>query len=54
MEWLWDIVDLSNFAYQEKVTSNVTIKYGNAAVGIKARTEHLRSYIYEWQREKQE
>ena len=54
MEWLLDMVDLRDFAYQNKVTSNITIKYGNAAVGIKARMEPLKCYIFEWQREKQE
>jgi len=56
MEWLRDIVDLSDFAYQYKVNSNLTIKYGNAAAGLKAKTERLACYIYEWQwqREKQE
>jgi len=53
MEWLLDMVDLSDFAYQNRVTWNLTIKYGNAAVGIEALTEHLK-YIFEWQREKQE
>jgi len=56
MEWLLDMVDLSDFAQQNKVTSNLTVKYGNAVVGIKAKTRHLECYIYEWewQREKQE
>ena len=56
MEWLLDMVDLSDFAQQNKVTSNLTVKYGNAVVGIKAKIRHLECYIYEWewQREKQE
>jgi len=47
-------VDLSNLAHQNKVTSNLTIKTENDAVGIKAITGHLKCYIYawEWQKEK--
>jgi len=29
MEWLWDMVDLSDVVYQNKVTSNLTIKNEN-------------------------
>jgi len=39
MEWLLDMVDLSDFAQQNKVTSNLTVKYGNAVVGIKAKQD---------------
>jgi len=54
MEWLRDTVDLSKLAYQSKVTSKLTIKTENAAVGIKAKTGHLECYIYgwDWQQEK--
>ena len=52
MEWLRDTVDLSNLAYQNKITSNLTIKTENDAVGIKAKTKHLECYIYEWQQGK--
>ena len=49
MERLRDTVDLSNFAYQNKITSMLTIKTENDAVGIKAKTKHLEYYIYEWE-----
>jgi len=54
MEWLRDTVDLSNLAHQNKVTANLTIKTEKIAVGIKARTGHLKCHIYawEWQRGK--
>jgi len=53
MEWLRDTVDLSNLAYQNKVTGNLTIETENDAVGIKARTRHLECYIYEWEWQKE-
>jgi len=54
MEWLWDLVDVSNFACKSKVDADITIKHGNATVKVKATTEYLKCYIYEWHREKQE
>jgi len=48
MEWLKDTVELSNLAYKNKATSNLTMKTENDAVEIKARTKHLECHSYEW------
>jgi len=48
MECLKETIELSNLAYKNKVTANLTIKTENDAVEIKVRTKHLECYIYEW------
>ena len=53
MEWLRDTVELSNRAYKNKVTSNLTVKTENDAIETKARTRHLECYIYEWEWQKE-
>ena len=51
-EWLREMVDLSNHAYQGKITANLIMRTEKDAVEIKVRTRHLRyhSYAWEWQR----
>jgi len=53
MQWRKDTLELSNLAYRNKVTSNLTMKTESDAVQIKARTRHLECYIYEWERQKE-
>jgi len=47
MEWLKETIELSNLAYINKVTSNLTMKAESDSVEIKARTRHLECYSYE-------
>jgi len=53
MEWLKNTLELSNLAYKNKVTSNLTMKNESDAVEIKTRTRHLECYIYEWEWQKE-
>ena len=53
MEWLKDTVELSNLAYKNKVTANLTMKTESDVVEIKARTRRLECYIYEWEWQKE-
>jgi len=53
MEWLKETIELSNFAYKNKVTADLTMKTENDAVKIKAKTKHLECYIYEWEWQKE-
>jgi len=46
MEWLKEKVDLSNLAYQNKITANLTIRTEKDADEIKVRTWDVRCYIY--------
>ena len=52
-EWLKETIELSNFAYKNKVTADLTMKTEKDAVKIKARTKHLECYVCEgeWQKE---
>jgi len=53
MEWLEDAIELSNLAYKNKITANLTMKTEKDAVEIKTKTRHLECHIYEWEWQKE-